>query len=151
MKSIASLRSRPSSTLDRIFLIVFARYRRKLGGGSERFAWRQASNKMGWYLIWPTVSITAVLISVAYSVARLGLGAEYRRLMQIAGVVAVLWVAFALDRHFRRYLLAPPRLSPVESPHEARLLFWFRIISICTFVLTGLLAFGLARAGFKIA
>lgn len=151
MVSLRSWCSSALETLERVFLVVFARYRRKLGDAKIEFAWRLASNKVSGYLLWPTASITAILVISVYSLTGVGSRVEHRRLMQIAGVVAVLCMAFALDRHFRRYLLAPPGLSPAESPDEARLLFWFRVISICTFVLACLLAFGLRQAGFNIA
>ncbi|MGH9554158.1 MAG: hypothetical protein ACRD3W_32570 [Terriglobales bacterium] len=144
MTKVVSLRSWGASVvraLDRVFLIVFARYRRKLGDANVEFAWRRASNMMSGYLLWPTASVTAILVTLVYSLVGFGFQGEYRRLMQIAGAVSALLMVFALNRHFKGFLLAPPRLTPSEAPKEARLLFWFRVLSVCTFVLTCLMFF----------
>ena len=56
-------------------------------------------------------------------------------------------LAVLLDRRFRKYRIAPPRLAAEESRSEARLLFRFRAICVAVFVVTCLTAYLLHKSG----
>jgi len=130
--------------IDKIFLVVFARYRRKVGESNLESAWRSASNKVSGYVAIPIVAVFLILIMATFSLKRIGapIDSSTQRAAQfVAGVSAVV-IAVILDRHFKRYLLEPPGLASEESESEKRLVFIFRVIAIGMFVLaclTGLL------------
>jgi hypothetical protein len=135
-------------TLDRVFQLVFARFRRKLGDSNFESAWRRATNRVSGYLVLPIAAGVVVLVLVMYAVIGTGTPVEHKRLGQIIAVVAGVVVSYLLDRRFRKYLLAPPALPPVEARIDTQLVFWFRVIAVALFVLTCLVGFFLHQAGY---
>jgi cytochrome b561 len=135
-------------TLDKVFLVVFARCRRKLGNSNVESAWRRASNGVSAYVAWPVVAGVIVLAVLVYSFMQTGSHVTHKRTVQIVGVIAGILTALLLDRRFRKYLSNPPPLASEESRSERRLVFRFRAISIAVFILTCLIGFLLHRAGF---
>jgi hypothetical protein len=66
--SVISLRPlrTPMATLDRVFQVVFARYRRKASGPNLDSAWRRAANRVSGYVVLPVASVTFVLVMAAH-------------------------------------------------------------------------------------
>jgi len=121
-------------TLDRLFRVIFARYRRECGHLSLESTWRRTSNKVTAYVASPLVVAVAVVGLGAYSLIRVGSPIEHRTLLQIVAGVSGVVVAVLLDRRFRKYLSIPPPLPSEEALSDTRFVFWCRAISMGTFV-----------------
>jgi hypothetical protein len=135
--------------LERVFQILFARMRRKMGDPNLEAAWRSASNKVAGYLVLPLSAGTAVINVVVYAISGRGTRIEHRHWAQFVGVTAAVLIIVLLNRRFRKYLLIPPALPVAESHADARLIFWFRTISFGSVALTCLIGLLLHRAGFS--
>ena len=146
--SLSAMGSQNMETLDKVFLVVFARCRRKLGNSNVESAWRRASNRVSAYIAWPVVASVAFLAVLVYSFTQTGSPIAHKRTVQIVAVIAGILASLLLDRRFRKYLSNPPPLASEESHSERRLVFRFHAISIAVFVLTCLVGFLLHRAGF---
>lgn len=140
--------------LDRIFLTIFARYRRKLGEPRVNSAWVRAVGKMTGFLILPTAALTFTLVIVVYLVNGSGTPADHMRWGKIAVIVGWLGLALLLQARFTKYLRMPPRLVLTESSQDRHAVFWFRAICVAIFLsicvaalLLGILGLG-ARLGF---
>jgi hypothetical protein len=133
--------------VDRVFQIIFARYRRQLGETSLEPAWRRATNTVSAYVAWPVVAASAAVVMGAYSLLGTGAPAQHKRLVQVVAVASGLTSAILLDRHFKQYLSAPLALAPEESNADSQLVFRFHAICIGIFVLTCALGYALHRAG----
>ena len=119
--------------LDRVFQVIFARCRRKVGDTNLQLAWSRANNKLGGYLIFPVVAASLLLIVVLSFLIHPRTAAEPKQWGSILAVIVWIVATIFLSRRFRKYLSAPPTLLSDESPGETRILFWFRvgIIGIC--------------------
>jgi hypothetical protein len=135
--------------LDRVFEVIFARYRRDLGDSNIESAWRRTSNKVSAYVAWPVVAVSAALTVMTYSLLGIGSPIEHKRSVQLIAVFAGLAVAVMLDRRFRKYLATPPPLASEESHIEAQFALWFHASAIGSFILTCCVGFLLHRAGFS--
>jgi hypothetical protein len=71
----------------------------------------------------------------------MGASAERKRWGEVVAVLACVVFSLALNRRFRKYLLAPPTLSSEESRAQSQFVFKFRAICIGVFVLAGFIAF----------
>ena len=129
-------RSTPMAILDRVFLIVFARYRREKKGSNLESAWYAANYKVSMYVTWPIAAAAVVLIAIIYSLVSLGTQADHKKMAQIVAVIAWVVAAVSLDRRFRKYLYDPPPLIPEESISDRQLVFRFRSVLFGAFVLT---------------
>ena len=135
--------------LDRVFEVVFARYRRALGDSNVSSAWRRASNKVSAYVAWPVLATVGTLTIAIYSMAGIGTPTEHKGTGQVIAVIAGIATAMLLDRRFRKYLMKPPVLATEESNSEARLVFWFHACAIGIFALAGCVFALLHVAGFN--
>ena len=133
--------------VDRVFQVIFARYRRYLGETRLDSAWRRATNTVSAYVAWPVVAASAAVVMGAYSLLDTGAPAQHKRLVQVVAVASGLLTAILLDRHFKQYLSEPPVLAPEESHADAQLVFRFHAICIGIFVMTCALGYALHRAG----
>lgn len=151
MRPVTSFTHGPPAVemLDRVFLIVFARYRRQIGDSNIASAWQRACYKVAGYISWPLAVTTLVSVVVAYALIRTGSPADHKRFGQIAAVVVWLVVVVLLNRRFRKYLSDPPALASEESRTEKQLVLRFRVLSFGVFALTCLIGFVLHRAGFR--
>jgi hypothetical protein len=136
-------------TLERVFQVLFARMRRKMGDPNLEGAWRSASNKVAGYLALPLSAATAVLNVVVYAISGRGTRIEYRHWAQFFGVTAAVLIIVLLNRRFRKYLSIPPVLAVAESHADARLVFWFRALAFGSVALTCLIGLLLHHAGFR--
>jgi hypothetical protein len=125
--------------LDRIFQIVFARYRRRVGDSNLDSTWRRASNKVTGYLVFPLASISVVATLATYAVFRTGTGADHKQWSRIISIGTVLAVGVLLDRRFQKYRIAPPVLTATETRQEARLFLIYRVAAIATLLSMGLI------------
>lgn len=137
-------------TLDRVFLIVFARYRRKLGSVNVESAWLQASNKVSGYLVLPLGAAIVVAAVLIYATTRTGTLGEHKKACALISAVAAVLAALALQRRFKKYLSHPPPLAPQESRPDQQYVFWFRFIAAGIFVLVCATGFILHQAGFRL-
>lgn len=135
-------------TLDRVFQVVFARYRRKAGINIES-AWRRAANRVSGYVVFPVASVTFVLVMAAFLLTNSGTPVEHKRTGQIIGGLAVGLVAYLMDWRFRKYLSTPQALPSSEARKDTQLYLWFRIVAVGIFILTFLLGFLLHQTGFR--
>jgi hypothetical protein len=132
--------------LDRLFVVVFARYRRK--DSNLESAWLRAANRVSGYLVLPVAAATLVLIAIVYSFMQTGTPIEHKRTGQIFTGVAGVLIFYMLNRRFRQYLSVPPALPSLETRTDTQLVFWFRLISVGIFILACLTGFLFHRAGY---
>jgi hypothetical protein len=137
------------ATIDNVFEVIFARYRRKMGDSNLESAWRRASNRVSGYLVLPVATATLVLIVVVYSFLGTGTPAEHKQTGEIIAGIAGVVIAYLLDRRFRKYLSVPPVLASLEARTDTHLVLWFRVIAVGIFALTCLVGFLLHQAGFR--
>jgi hypothetical protein len=137
----------PMEILDRVFQVIFARYRRKLGESNLESAWRRATNRVSGYLVLPIAATAGALVLMMYAFTGAGTAAEHKRSVQMITVVAGVVVFYLLDQRFRKYLQTPPALPSVEARADTQLVFWFRVIAVGIFALTCLVGFFLHQAG----
>lgn len=125
------------SLIDKIFIIAFARERRKSGVGMLESAWRRSTNVVYSYLGFFVVSIAGLIVVTKKIVASRGGAAALIDVKGTSTAVFVLTVIsmFVLDRHFKKYLASPPDLPSQELPSDRRFLFWTRLISFGSFAL----------------
>jgi hypothetical protein len=133
--------------LDKLFQIVFARHRRKLGDSQLQSAWFQASSKVTAYLGWPIVTAEAILTVLIYSRVIKGTAFDSKRALVIVIATVGIALAYCLSRRFRKYSADPPFLPPAESPAETRFVFLFRAISVGAFVVTCVVGYILHEIG----
>jgi len=136
--------------LDKVFEVLFARFRRQMGDANLEAAWRRASLRVSASVGWPMVASLVMLMAIFYAVVAVGSPPEHKRWGQvIAGAIGVL-IAMSLDRRFRKYLAVPPKLSAEESPLEARRVFWFRAVCYAVFGGICLIGFLLRESGVQV-
>lgn len=138
----------PMEILDRVFQVVFARYRRKLGDSNLESAWRRATNRVSGYLVLPIAATAGALALIMHAFTGAGTPAEHKRLIQMITVVVGVVVFYLLDQRFRKYLPIPPTLPSVEARADTQLIFWFRVIAVGIFAVTCLVGFFLHQAGY---
>lgn len=119
---------------DRIFLTVFARYRRRLGDINLRWAWVRALGEVAGFLIPPVSVLAFVLIILAYALSGRGSPADHMRCGKATTVVIWLGIAFILQARFTRYLKDPPPLRVEESSEDRQALRTFHGICIGIFL-----------------
>jgi hypothetical protein len=133
--------------LDKVFEIVFARFRREMGDANLEAAWRRASLRVSAYVGWPIGAALIVLMAVFFSFVAVGAPPEHKRWIQMLGGAIGVLTSIVLDRRFTKYLVAPPSLSAEESRTDARLVFRFRFICYSVVLLTGVVGFLLHESG----
>lgn len=128
--------SREMHLLDKVFEVVFARCRRKMGESNLKEAWRFASFTLSGYLLLPIAGWAALLALGALSVMGFHGPIEQQSatVLQISAVVAGLLATVLLDRRFKTYLLNVPRLPALESRQDTLLIIKFRAASIGAFL-----------------
>src|SRR4051812_16311004 len=80
--------------LDKVFLILFARYRRKAGVVDIESSWRRASSKVSAYVFGSVLSLTVLIMVVTYRVTQRGTFIEHKRMGQIIAVFSMLALSF---------------------------------------------------------
>lgn len=88
--------------LDRVFLVVFARYRRKSGDHNIGSMWRLASNKVCGYLALGIIALVGIGLVPVYALIEFGTRKEHRLWGQVVAIVAALLVGFWLDHRFKK-------------------------------------------------
>ena len=127
--------------IDRVFLVVFSRFRRKVGDSDIDAAWRGASNRVTGFLVLPIAAFMVLLTLIFYWIRGIEAPIDQRAkfITQVGAVVIGLVIVVLLERRFKKYLSVPPALSSRESLGEKRLVFRFRTIAVSVFVLICLL------------
>jgi hypothetical protein len=99
--------------LDRTFVVMFARQRRK--NASLESSWRTARNQMLGYLIFPVVSAGGIGIALMHPLLMQYPAAERRQIVQLAGVL--IWLAAGLGANWRftRYLRSHPDSAAIGT------------------------------------
>jgi hypothetical protein len=127
-------------TLDKVFVLLFARCRRKLGESNLDYVWRRASTQFDSYISWPLTAAVFLLWILTYSIVKFGSHASHKPTLQIIGVAVWLAAYMSLSMRFKKYLRDPPALAVEESSNERYFLLRFRVASISVYVLTCLVA-----------
>ena len=140
----------PMSIVNKLFCIIFARYRRKLGDLNIESAWFQANSKVTVYLGSLVIAAEFLIFLVLYFPLIRGTAFDRKPAIVALGTAICLLVAYSVSRGFRAYLSDPPRLDAAETSADTRFIFWFRAASIGSFGSSCLLAFAMHRAGFPI-
>lgn len=130
-------------TIDRIFQTVFNRYRRAPGRSLES-AWRAAVYQVASYLAWPAI-VGVVAVFIMLWPAHHAASNTQRQYAQLVTIAVGLLMGYLLHRRFRRFLIAPPILPPVEGREEARLVFYFKVTTTGTFVVACAVVYLLGR------
>lgn len=136
--------------LDKVFLVMFGRGRRKKGDANVDAAWHSASFSVSAYLALPIVALVVVLIAAINALTDLNLAIEQRRSWQVIGGLLCVLAGILLDRRFKKYLSPPPPLNATESPEEKSLVRWYRTLTIGVFVLVCLAGYLIHEAGFRV-
>lgn len=136
--------------IDKLFAIIFARYRRKLGDAKIESAWYRANNRVVGYLLFPIAAILYFIFAIIYFPVVKGSAFDHRRPLILVGAAIYVISAFALGRGFNVFLKNPPRLNSEETDAESRFVFWFRAICYGLFGVACLIAFALHDAGFPV-
>jgi hypothetical protein len=121
---------------ERVFLVIFARIRRK--NANLDSAWRAARNKMFGYMVLPAITIGGLFSVATFGVIR---SADRRPLGEVFAILIYRVLAFLLNRRVVKYVRDPPALAAQESHGEAQLIRFFWATSFGVFVLTCIAAF----------
>jgi len=135
--------------IDRIFEILFARFRRQLGESRLDFAWRRAINAVAGLLVLPIVAETLLLTIIVYGLTGAGTAAQRTHTSGLFAVVTGLFIFASLMIRLRKFLSHPPRFPEAESADDRRYVFWFHVSAVAMFVFTCLLGFVLHAAGVR--
>ena len=136
-------------TLDTVFCILFARYRRQYSGALRlTYAWHRASGTMVGYLALPIAGIAVVIIITAYAATGKGAPLEHQQMGELTGVALVLASSVLLHRRFQKYLACPPAIAAHESAADTRYLRCFRVAALGLLLAISFVGFVLHRAGF---
>jgi hypothetical protein len=115
-------------TIDRIFIAVFARYRRK-PSYSVHSAWHAADYQVASYLaLMVTIAVMSIFFIVWPDHRAVTLG--QRRLSVAVAIAAAMSFTYVLRRNFRKYLTDPPPFVAAASDAEARVILLFRLFAI---------------------
>jgi hypothetical protein len=133
--------------MDKIFLTMFARYRRQLGDSGLNAAWVRAVGKVSGFLILPMVAISLVAVISVYLATGWGTPADHMRWGKFGGGIGWLVVAFLLQARFSKYLQDLPTLPQQESPTARRLVLRFRVFCFGIFAATCATGFVLHEVG----
>lgn len=130
------------ATIDRLFLVMFARQRRKMGDGRMDAAWHKASWSVSMYLVLPSLLVSFVLVAIVIRIV----GAELlavttKRNWQICGGILGVAIGILLDRRWERYRSSPPELAAGEASEDKLLIRRLRIGSIGSLALALAVAF----------
>jgi len=136
--------------VDKMLRILFARYRRKLGDSNIGSAHFQANNKLAAYLGFLIVAFEIVLLAIIYVPFVKGSAFDSRGTIISAMTIIYIVVTCLLMRGSSVLVRNPPRLTESETLSEARYAFWFRALSLGSFVLSCVFAFILHRLGFPV-
>ena len=102
-----NLLHRALGILDRVFLVLFERGRRKKGDANAESAWHSASFQVSAYLAAPLVAFVIVLVAAINALTDVGLTIENKRGWQIFGGLLCVVAGILLDRRFEKYLELP--------------------------------------------
>lgn len=134
-------------TLNAVFQIVFARYRRRLGDANIGAAWRLARTKVILYLAPSVAAAIVILISAVYAFAGTGTHLEHKSWGRTISVLSGILIFIFLRGRFKGYLLSPPILSSEETKAERRLVRRLWLTSFAIFCAICLIGYSLHRAG----
>lgn len=128
--------SRLIGTMDRVFVVIFARYRRKLGDAEIDAAWRIASNRVTSFIVLPIAALVVVTTLLLYWFEGIqsSISQHDKSLTQVVAVLVGLVLIIFLEKRFKKYLLSPPVLAVKESIEDGMLVVKFRIISVGIFL-----------------
>ena len=137
-------------TLDKVFEVVFARFRRKMGDRNLEAAWRRASIRVLTYVGWAMAAVLIVLLAVFFTYFAVDVPPEHKRWGQMLAAAVGVLISILLDRRFTKYLAAPPQLSQQESSIDALLVLRFRAACYAVFAIVCVVGFLLHESGARI-
>jgi cytochrome b561 len=123
--------------VDQVFVVWFARYRRRFGDTRLRSAWRAAAYRAsGYVLTWTVASVLLAACALRSLQGRESpVSKEFASAIMIVGFVLVALVVFRLDRRWEHFFANPPALTDAESPRERSLVTLFRGLGAGCFIL----------------
>jgi len=104
------------SIVNKLFCIIFARYRRKLGDSIIESAWLQANSKVTAYLGSLIIAAEFLIFLVLYFPVIKGTAFDSKPAIVASGTAICLLVAYSIGRGFRAYLSDPPRWDALGKP-----------------------------------
>jgi hypothetical protein len=133
--------------LDELFIAIFSRYRRKMGDASIEQAWRRALNSATGYFIFPVAVPVVLLMALVNASLQIGTHSEHRKVVQIVAVVIGISIIYGMERRFRRFLTAPPKLAVQESIPERNVIWLARLSSAVCLIAIGALGYAIRHSG----
>lgn len=121
------------NTLDRIFVAVFARFRRRFGEESLKRAWRAAAYHVKSYVYMATAAFPAPLFLAASSSPAKLLRSPWPIYTMLIGTAVVL--SILLDRRWGRFLGNPPPVEMTEPIEDTRLIRAFHCAAMALFLI----------------
>jgi len=124
-------------SIDRTFVLVFARHRRKYVGSPIEGVWQKATYEFSGFLVLPWAAIAIILLVILHTLTARGFSPsdQLERIIKYAGIASLFLFIIYLDRRFRKYLLMPPPLPNSETTEEAKRIRKFRIGGLISFAI----------------
>jgi hypothetical protein len=122
-------------TIDRVFVIWFARYRRRLGEPTLRSAWNGASFRVSGYLMFPTVGSVLLGTLVIHGLFGIPVSRQAQLASQLAGVILMAVFIVLFDRRWKKFLSNPPEIAELESRSDKLLVWAFRTFAVMSALL----------------
>lgn len=106
--------------LDTFFILLFARYRRRVGDAQIQTAWRRACSDVWWASALAIGGMVFIGIWIWYALTRMGTPHDHREWAVYGGVGAYIIFMTLLKRRFRKFLVDVPQMPTIESASDAR-------------------------------
>lgn len=114
--------------LDTFFILLFARYRRRLGDAQIETAWRRACSDVWWARALVSCSLVVVGIFVLYALTGMGTPKEHQQWVLYGGIGGYVVTIATLRRRFRKFLVEVPQIRATELVSDTRYVRLFRIM-----------------------
>lgn len=114
--------------LDKFFILLFARYRRRLGDAQIETAWRRACSDVWWASAPVSCSLVVVGIFSLYALTGMGTPKEHQQWILFGGIGGYLVTIALLRRRFQKFLVEVPQITTTEFVSDARYVRLFRIM-----------------------
>jgi hypothetical protein len=120
-------------SLDRAFLILFARARRVVSDARIAAAWQTAMARLGGYLVFPVIALMILAMLVKHLLIDAQDEVVQKAPGQVVGIIVFLICYVLLYKRYRAYMLQPPALALDEPKEDQRYLTRFRTVTIGAF------------------
>ena len=114
--------------LDKFFILLFARYRRRVGDAQIEAAWRRACSDVWWASALVSCSLVVVGIFALYALTGIGTPKEHQQWVLYGGIGSYVMTIALLRRRFRKFLVDVPQITTTEFVSDTRYVRLFRIM-----------------------